>query len=387
MKNCCNHSKKDKQCIRKSDQKTFKLPRRFSRKKCRKPKGFTMRSSCAPYKDCFIKTKKQKGGKKKKNKNKTSYFSAGCFWGVEEKFSKLDGVKSTQVGYMGGKSKNPTYEKVSNGNTGHAETVKIVYDPDIISYDNLLKFFFSIHDPTTLNRQGLDIGNQYRSIAFYNNKKEKELIHKYKKANKKIVTELIKTSDFKFYEAEKYHQKYNEKNKQKGGSINKYLPKLRKIDDSHKKYKYHLKDPQKKRILAINEGIRSESKRLNISLKKAAISKKGRFNILRIYRKNNNKKDCKKLTNDMKYIDKKYNLGKTKNICQKGGKKKTKKQFLYNPKNPKKSFDVYIDKNPKDTIPIKYKTLQDVKNTIKKLERLYKTNKYPHKRIWKVGMI
>ena len=88
----------------------------------------------------------------------------------------------------------------------------------------------------------------------------------------------------------------------------------------------------------------------------------------------------------MKYIDKKYNLGKTKNICQKGGDKKTKK-FLFNPNNPKKSFDVYIDKDPSDTIPIKYKTIKDVKETIKKLERFYKNDKYPHKRIWQVGMI
>ena len=94
----------------------------------------------------------------------------------------------------------------------------------------------------------------------------------------------------------------------------------------------------------------------------------------------------------MKYIDKKYKLGKTKNICgtksKRGGKKnKTKKTFLYNPNNPKKSFDVYIDKNPNDTIPIKYTTVKDVKNTINKLEKLYKTQKYPHKRIWQVGMI
>ena len=95
----------------------------------------------------------------------------------------------------------------------------------------------------------------------------------------------------------------------------------------------------------------------------------------------------------MKYIDKKYNLGKTKNICKGGGKhsgkrgNKTKNQFLYNPDDPKKSFDVYIDKNPNDTIPIKYTTLNDVKNTILKLERLYKNDKYTHKRIWQVGMI
>ena len=189
--------------------------------------------------------------------------------------------------------------------------------------------------------------------------------------------------NYPFYLAEDYHQKY--KKKQKGGKINndktiRKLPKLRKIDDSHKKHKYHLSDPQNKRILAINEGINYEMKNRGLTKKKAAISKKGRFNILRIYRKNNKKDECRKLTSDMRYIDKKYNLGKTNNICKGGGKqsskrtnkrsrkrssKRTKNEFLYNPDDPKKSFDVYKDKNPKDTIPIKYTTLSDVKNTIK----------------------
>ena len=187
----------------------------------------------------------------------------------------------------------------------------------------------------------------------------------------------------------------------------KILPKLRKISKKNKKHHYKLKDPQKKRILAINEGVRYEMKYKNRTQKKAATAKKGRFNILRIYRRNNNVKDCNKITSDMRYMDKKYKLGKTKNICgktkknfskssQKGGKgkrktkktkRKTKKQFLYNPNNPKKSFDVYIDKNPSDTIPIKYTTVKDVKITIKNLERLFKTKKYSHKRIWQVGMI
>ena len=176
----------------------------------------------------------------------------------------------------------------------------------------------------------------------------------------------------------------------------KLLPKLRKISKKNKKHHYKLKDPQKKRILAINEGVRYEMKYKNRTQKQAATAKKGRFNILRIYRRNKNVKDCNKITRDMRYMDKKYKLGKTKNICgktkkQKGGKKKskrkTKKRFLYNPNNPKKSFDVYIDKDPSDTIPIKYTTVKDVEKTIKKLERLFKTKKYTHKRIWQVGMI
>ena len=161
---------------------------------------------------------------------------------------------------------------------------------------------------------------------------------------------------------------------------------MRPINNKNVKHKYKLSDPQSKRILAIDEGIRDEAKKTGKTIKKAAISKKGRFNILRIYRKNKRPQECKRITSDMKYIDKKYGLGKTTKIC-KDNKTGGKKDFLYNPDNPKKSFDVYIDKNPKDTIPIKYKTLDDVKSTIKKLERLYKNGKYPHKRIWQVGMI
>ena len=175
------------------------------------------------------------------------------------------------------------------------------------------------------------------------------------------------------------------------------LPKLRILSFKNKKHKYKLNDTQKERIKAIDEGIRSESRKTKKSIKKAAISKKARFNILRIYRRNNNYTECNRITKDMKYMDKKYELGTTKNICkktQKGGsskykkkKIKSKKQFLFNPDNPEKSFDVYIDKDPSDTIPIKYTTVKDVKDTIRKLERLYKKGKYPHKRIWQVGMI
>ena len=165
----------------------------------------------------------------------------------------------------------------------------------------------------------------------------------------------------------------------------KYLPKLRELSKKNKKHIYKLYDLQYKRILAIEEGIKLSKTSKN--KREAAKMKKARFNVLRMYRKNKDKKGCRNLTKDMKYIDKKYNLGTTKKMC--GGASKTthKKQFLYNPNNPKKSFDVYIDKNPKDTISIKYSNLSDIKKTMKKLERLYKTKKYPHKRIWQVGMI
>jgi len=161
------------------------------------------------------------------------------------------------------------------------------------------------------------------------------------------------------------------------------LPKLKKSLNTKKRYYYKLKYPANTRRLAINEGINYENKKMNKSLKKAATAKKGRLNILRIYRRYKKVGDCNKITSDMRYIDKKYKLGKTKNICG----TKTKKTFLYNPNNLKKSFDVYIDKNPKDTISIKYTTVEDVKNTILKLEKLYKSYKYSHKRIWQVGMI
>ena len=141
-------------------------------------------------------------------------FGAGCFWGVEATFQKHKGVKKTTVGYMGGKIKNPTYEQVCTDKTGHAEVMQIIYDPEQISYEKLLEIFWEIHDPTQLNRQGPDIGTQYRSVIFYHNKEQKKLAEEsknkhQKKYNKKIVTEIILTAEF--YPAEEYHQKYLEK--------------------------------------------------------------------------------------------------------------------------------------------------------------------------------
>jgi len=140
-------------------------------------------------------------------------FAAGCFWGVEAAF-QVKGVVSTTVGYTGGKTENPTYEQVCTGKTGHAEAVEIVFDPTKISYSELLKIFWKIHDPTTPNKQGPDIGTQYRSAIFYHNKKQKEEAEKSKKEvqkrlKEKIVTEIIPAPTF--YKAEEYHQKYFEK--------------------------------------------------------------------------------------------------------------------------------------------------------------------------------
>lgn len=138
-------------------------------------------------------------------------FGAGCFWGVEETFRKVPGVISTAVGYMGGSTNNPTYKDVCTDKTGHAEVVLIEYDPSKIPYENLLDIFWSIHDPTQLNRQGPDVGAQYRSVIFFYNNKQKEKAMKSKREQSEkyknpIVTEIIKASEF--YKAEEYHQKY-----------------------------------------------------------------------------------------------------------------------------------------------------------------------------------
>lgn len=151
------------------------------------------------------------------NKNlEIATFAAGCFWGVQSLFDEVKGVVKTLVGYTGGHAKNPTYEQVCSDKTGHAEAVQIEFDPDIVSYDNLLKIFWENHDPTTYHRQGSDVGSQYRSAIFYNNDKQKELaekskadLDKSKKYKDKIVTEIIKAGEF--YPAEEYHQKYSQK--------------------------------------------------------------------------------------------------------------------------------------------------------------------------------
>ncbi len=145
-------------------------------------------------------------------------FGAGCFWGIEEKLRKINGVISTRVGYSGGTTKNPTYKDVCSSETGHAEVVEIVYDPSVVSYEELLNIFWDIHDPTSLNRQGWDIGTQYRSVIFYHNEEQKKTAllakQKHEKAGtykKPIVTEIKPVSEF--FIAEEYHQRYVEKNK------------------------------------------------------------------------------------------------------------------------------------------------------------------------------
>ena len=146
-----------------------------------------------------------------------AYFASGCFWCVEYIYESLEGVEEAFSGYAGGITKNPNYYQITTGRTGHAETVEIIYDPNIISFKTLLKVFFDSHDPTMLNQQGPDRGTQYRSIAFYKNEEEKKIIDDYisklkseRVFAKKIVTEVKALK--KFYYAEEYHQDYEVNN-------------------------------------------------------------------------------------------------------------------------------------------------------------------------------
>ncbi len=143
-------------------------------------------------------------------------FGAGCFWGVEEAFRTMDGVKDTKVGYSGGATENPTYEQVCTDRTGHAEVIYIEFDPAVVSYEQLLDKFFTIHDPTQLNRQGPDVGKQYRTaVFFYSPEQEKSAREKIEQLGKSgkfrapIATEV--TPAAKFYPAEEYHQRYLQK--------------------------------------------------------------------------------------------------------------------------------------------------------------------------------
>ncbi len=151
---------------------------------------------------------------------KIAIFGAGCFWGIQYEFDQLKGVIKTEVGYAGGHTENPTYKEVCGDTTGHAEVVEVTYDPEMISYEKLLEAFWQMHDPTTMNRQGPDIGSQYRSIIFYFDENQKELAEKSKKDlsnsgkyKDPVVTEIV--AAMPFYKAEEYHQKYFEKTGQK----------------------------------------------------------------------------------------------------------------------------------------------------------------------------
>lgn len=143
----------------------------------------------------------------------TAIFGAGCFWGVQAAFDKIKGVVRTQVGYTGGHFARPTYEQVCSGTTGHAEAVEVIFDPDMISYESLVRAFFALHDPTTLNRQGPDEGEQYRSVIFVNSAEQmrsanlvKDQLNAEGAFDRPIVTEIANAGEF--YRAEEYHQKF-----------------------------------------------------------------------------------------------------------------------------------------------------------------------------------
>ena len=145
---------------------------------------------------------------------KQATFGAGCFWGVEAAFRQLDGVSRTRVGYTGGTLENPSYEDVCSHTTGHAEVVEVTYDPEQVSYEQLLDVFWGKHDPTQLNRQGWDIGDQYRSVIFFNDSEQEEAAQRSKAREQAnwsapIVTQVEPAETF--YEAEDYHQQYLEK--------------------------------------------------------------------------------------------------------------------------------------------------------------------------------
>ncbi len=162
----------------------------------------------------------------------TAYFASGCFWCVEAIFESVKGVKEVYSGYSGGSKKNPTYKEVAYGLTRHAEAVEVFYDPEVISFTQLVQVFFGSHDPTTLNRQGPDRGAQYRSIAFYKNEREKEIIDNYISAltaedvykGRPIVTEVEKFDVF--YKAEEYHQDYERNNPNNSYIQNVSIPRL-----------------------------------------------------------------------------------------------------------------------------------------------------------------
>jgi len=211
---------------------------------------------------CMVAVSCAQSDKKKKNMNKeaaaldetnvstagmeTATFGTGCFWCTEAVLESLDGVKKVVSGYSGGKVSNPSYKEVCTGNTGHAECVEVTFDPKVITYTDLLEAFFRSHDPTSLNRQGNDVGTQYRSVIFYHNEEQKKLAEQAKLEldksgaySKPIVTEI--TPAVKFYIAEDYHQNYFANNPDQGYCAFVIAPKL-------DKFKHVFKDKLRKNI-------------------------------------------------------------------------------------------------------------------------------------------
>ncbi len=170
--------------------------------------------------------------------SETAYFASGCFWCVEAIFESVRGVKEVESGYAGGHTDNPTYQSIGTGRTGHAEAVKVYYDPDVISFDDLLTVFFDSHDPTTVNGQRPDFGSQYRSVAFYENADEKAKIEAYMKKltdskmySKPLATEVAPLE--KFFIAEDYHQNYERLHPDNSYVRNVSIPRLKRFQAKH----------------------------------------------------------------------------------------------------------------------------------------------------------
>jgi peptide-methionine (S)-S-oxide reductase len=213
--------------------------------------GIVSLSSCGEYTTQTTNTSEEKTTA---HVTDTASFGTGCFWCTEAIFQRLNGVIKVSSGYSGGSVPNPTYEEVSTGTTGHAECCQIIYDPSVISYDELLEVFWKTHDPTSLNRQGNDVGTQYRSVIFYHSEEQKEKAEHYKAAlndtgafNKPIVTSI---EPFKnFYSAEDYHQKYFEYNP---GQMYCRLVIAPKVEKFEKVFKNKLKGNSKNSEIANN---------------------------------------------------------------------------------------------------------------------------------------
>lgn len=190
------------------------------------------------------KVKQDNNNQMDNNRTETAIFAGGCFWCTEAFFTELKGVEKVVSGYIGGKTENPTYKEVCSGNSGHAEAIKITYNPDEIAYEDLLEIFFVTHDPTTLNRQGADVGTQYRSEIFYTTDAQKVSAENFIKLltdqniyDKKIVTKISEATTF--YPAEDYHQDYYAQNADQPYCSAVITPKLDKLK---KNYKSKLKD-------------------------------------------------------------------------------------------------------------------------------------------------
>ncbi|MBK1884546.1 peptide-methionine (S)-S-oxide reductase MsrA [Luteolibacter pohnpeiensis] len=189
--------------------------------------------SCQPEKKAMTKLDKEPAVVTIPEGAEVATLGAGCFWCIEAAYNRIDGVISATSGYSGGHVKNPTYEQVCDKTTGHAEVVQVVFDPKKISYERILAWYWDLHDPTTLNRQGNDVGPQYRSVIFYHSPEQKKIAEASKAAAQKnfkdpIVTQIQEATDF--YPAENYHQNYYAENKSKNPYC-KYViqPKLQKL--------------------------------------------------------------------------------------------------------------------------------------------------------------